>query len=435
MSDSVEVIVQIPQEEESPLAGELCLLDPGARGERLLEYAQLGHLMASLAQVSLSKDGLRGYFSELTGAMDSLTDVVTSHRSLFQAASGSSQTGVEGEAYVLTQLTRTFRKTGDTFDNWSTSGHQGDIRAMVEGDPARSVLIEVKNQGAPIKHQEVQRFQRDMIEHPHFVGGVFVSLRSRIPGASSIIDVTVVDGRPLVYVHQRSAGDKHFVIAWGVLRYWLSSGQGASPNDLATALSRISARRLRAEVSEFEQGSKEDMGRIRAIRDSAAKIEQQAASLRREADGLEARIGAKAGQLARFLLSEAEALDSGTLASPSGLDISLPAWLEHLGETGVDTDRHAANLERLYHLISMYSDVELYPHEDGFSVLRGDEPCMEVTGGKTYVEIDLNEDLLDPITVEAFDWHEQTGRLRYRARKTANLHEAPISRVLNAATE
>ncbi|MBM4371989.1 MAG: restriction endonuclease, partial [Deltaproteobacteria bacterium] len=236
MSDekiSVVVNVTFDADNDPAVCETLCGLADVDRPERVRQWARLGHLVMSMARVAPGKEALREYLSDFSRDTEELRRTIQSHLEMFRQKTTRAD-GDLGERFVREQLFDAFKEDGDTFEVWSSTGHQGDLvgRMAAQDRPPRRILVEVKDYTHPVPSGEVDKFRRDLRENTDMQAGIFVSLRTPITGIPGRVRMDVEDGRPVVYVAQEAAGQQLFVVAWAMLRGLLDRAERPAPAGL-----------------------------------------------------------------------------------------------------------------------------------------------------------------------------------------------------------
>lgn len=391
--------------------------------------------MAALSEVGLNPDALADHLGEFTEHLEEFKDELREERRLFSRRT-MRDLGDQGEDFVLSQLRSFYTQDGDVFTPWGETGHQADIQCLVAGSPSRAALIEVKNHGGTVPKNEIERFLQDLRAHPNMLGGVFVSLRSKIPGQRTPMDIQTIDGRPVLFVMQNEPSEQLFVVAWGVLRELLDRQAGLPDSDPAALIARLSAKRLRLELREFERGVQQDVDLVGALKRSIDNVSDGLVDVRRKIDGLEGSIGLRARALVRFLTLEAATLEEGSRQLVERFPWSQREWVQALVEAGGDPSVFGTRYERLYRILQEYDGLTLERYRNCVRVCRNDLHCFDVEPRKRQMRVVINSDLLSEEESKRYTWDRgELGRLSYSSGARNQLHHGLLQHILDACDD
>ena len=428
----IDIRVQLDPEEDAALHDALVDLADDDRADRVMQWARLGHLVMSMARVAPGREAMSEYFSEFTQQTNALRETIEEHVSLFRQKTTRSD-GDLGEQFVRERLFDAFGSDGDTFEVWSSAGHQGDVlgRIAIQNAAPKRVLIEVKDYSGAVKGKEVDKFRKDLRENPDVAAGLFVSLHSTIENKPGMVHIEVEDGRPAIYVAQEAPGQQLFVMAWTVLRMMVSTETVPSAPGLVD-LAAASAIRIRAEVDAFVESNSANVSRIEDIRRNANTIGKSADAIKDEAVRLEADLSSQAKHLGRILANEAHTLASGAQAPPVPVPWSEDQWLDGFETAGAALDIHRANLVALHRWICGVEGVTGEWTDKGIKIFVDDTERIEIIALSTGLRFVIPEELVEQLGIEA-DWEKnKTGRLLFKKGKSVTLDPTPLMAALEA---
>ena len=387
----MQVTIHIDPDEDDTIIDEFEDLTDEERSDRIMHWARLGRFVMSLAKVTPSREAMRDYFTDLTYQMDGLRDTIVEHQSLFSNLSVGEK-GALGEAYVRTSLATSYKKVGDTFEIWSSTGHQGDIIGKIsrKDKPPFKVLIEVKDypESPSVPSQEIEKFHRDMLSNPDMDAGLFISINNnRIAtiGANPFYS-EIFDNRPLFFIAQGSANQNMFLIAWGLIAELLGSDQFEIGIDMKK-LTEQSAARLRDAIHQFNNDVSSDISRIEIIESTAKDVISKGTIIEDEARKLHLEMVIRATGLRKQIEREAQALESSTSPEPLQIFCTESEWKHKWEERGASyaKGKHEANLTLLLKWLNSIPDMQPIWEKDHLEVCRDDTVLINVklTAGST----------------------------------------------------
>ena len=389
----MQVTINIDPDEDDTIIDEFQDLTDEERSERIMHWARLGRFVMSLAKVTPSREAMRDYFTDLTYEMDSLRDTIIDHQSLFSNLSVGEK-GSLGEAYVRTSLATSFKKAGDTFEIWSSTGHRGDIIGKIsrKDKPPFKVLIEVKDypKSSSVPSLEIEKFRRDMKSNPDMDAGLFISINnSRISTVNANpFHIEMFDNRPLIFIAQDSANQNMFLISWGLLAELLGRDQFEIGVDIKK-LTEQSAARLRDAIHQFNIDVSNDISRLEIIESAANSVISKATLIEDEARKLHLEITIRATGLRKLIEREAQALEASLSPDPLQIFCTESEWKQNWEERGASfvSGKHEANLSLLLRWLNTSQDLEPLWKENHLEVCRGDKILIHVrlTAGSTLI--------------------------------------------------
>ena len=149
MADDEELFhvdVRLDIDEDQDIISELESMNELEQSERLVHWARLGRFVMSMAKVTPGSEALSDYLNPLNAKVDDLIEIISEHKGLFTDLSVGDK-GHIAERYVAAELNKAFAHKSHSFEQWSATGHQGDILGrmhMPNRSPAE-VIIEVKD--------------------------------------------------------------------------------------------------------------------------------------------------------------------------------------------------------------------------------------------------------------------------------------------------
>jgi len=342
------VDVRLNVDEDQDIIIELESMNVDEQSERIVHWARLGRFVMSMAKVTPGSEALSDYLNPLNSKVDDLIEIINEHKGLFTDLSVGDK-GHIAERYVAAELNKAFAHKSHSFEQWSATGHQGDILGrmhMPNRSPAE-VIIEVKDyvKSKQVPSKEVDKFRKDMRMNPHIEAGIFVSLHKDVATIKGPVHFEIIDNRPAIYVIQATSSEKLFILAWGLLEAMLTTGSGGSKPD--AQLLEAAAERLRNAILNYESDVSSQISNIDKIETHVSQLRSTADDIQTEAYRLRANILERLNSFKRELMTEADDLQRGDGYSSQVLIDTEESWLNKWSQTDLNVDAHESNLINL----------------------------------------------------------------------------------------
>ena len=381
MADEEEffhVDVRLDIDDDQDIISELESMNELEQSERLVHWARLGRFVMSMAKVTPGSEALSDYLNPLNAKVDDLIEIISEHKGLFTDLSVGDK-GHIAERYVAAELNKAFAHKSHSFEQWSATGHQGDILGrmhMPNRSPAE-VIIEVKDyvKSKQVPSKEVEKFRKDMRMNPHIEAGIFVSLHKDVATLKGPVHFEMIDNRPAIYVIQATSSEKLFVLAWGLLEAMLTTGsKGEGPS---AKLLEASAERLRTAILNYESDVSSQTSNIDKIESHVTELRSTADKIQNESNRLRASILERLNSLKRELMTEADDLERGDGYSSQVLIDTEESWLNKWGRTSLDVGAHHLNLLNLIRWVGHLDNAE---EIEIIWESEGEPPVLKVSG-------------------------------------------------------
>jgi len=377
--DFHQVDVRLDMDEDQDIILELESMTDIEQSERLVHWARLGRFVMSMAQVTPGSEALSDYLNPLNAKVDDLIEIISEHKGLFTDLSVGDK-GHIAERYVAAELNKAFAHKSHSFEQWSATGHQGDIlgRMHMLNRPPAEVIIEVKDyvKSKQVPSKEVEKFRKDMMMNPHIEAGIFVSLHKDVATLKGPVHFEMIDNRPAIYVIQATSSEKLFVLAWGLLEAMLITGSSNGSGPSAKLL-EASAERLRTAILNYESDVSSQITNIDKIESHVTELRSTADNIQNESYRLRASILERLNSLKRELMTEADDLERGDGYSSQVLIDTEESWLNKWRRTELDVAAHRLNLLNLLRWVGHLDnadEVEIIWESDG------EPPVFKVSG-------------------------------------------------------
>mgnify|MGYP006097328613 CR=1 FL=1 len=396
------VHVSFDFEDDLDIIAELNVLSVDEQADRIVHWARLGRFVMSMAQVTPGSEALRDYLNPLNAKVDDLMDIISEHKNLFTDLSVGEK-GHIAERYVAAELNKAFMHKSHTFEQWSATGHQGDILGRMHRDdmPPAEVIIEVKDyiKSKEVPSKEVDKFRKDMEMNPHIAAGVFVSLHKKVATLTGPVHFEIIDGRPAIYVIQATSSEKLFILAWGLLEVILGNkinGSGPESNML-----EATAERLRGAILNYEGDVTSQISKIDKIETHVTSLRTTADNIQKESINLRANILERLNSLKRELMTEADDLQRADGVSSHVLIDSEESWLNKWESAGVEVSSNTSQRMNLLNLLRWTEHNDSSEHID---IDWDNENLMPVFKVKNQnrISFDATKDTLRLIIDETF---------------------------------
>ena len=372
------VDVRLSIDEDQDIILELESMNDDEQSERLVHWARLGRFVMSMAKVTPGSEALSDYLNPLNSKVEDLIEIISEHKGLFTDLSVGEK-GHIAERYVAAELNKAFAHKSHSFEQWSATGHQGDILGrmhMPNRSPAE-VIIEVKDyvKSKQVPSKEVDKFRKDMKMNPHIEAGIFVSLHKDVATIKGPVHFEMIDNRPAIYVIQATSSEKLFILAWGLLEAMLTTGSnGSEPN---AKLLEAAAERLRNAILNYESDVSSQITNIDKIETHVSQLRSTADEIQSESYRLRANILERLNSFKRELMTEADDLQRGDGYSSQVLIDTEESWLNKWIHTGIDVEAHKSNLINLLRWVGHLDNsdkIEIVWESDG------EPPVFKVDG-------------------------------------------------------
>ena len=430
---SLDLSIQIEEESDAAIYKSLSDLAEQDRQDRMLQWIRLGHMVMTMASVAPGKESMREYFSDFTSQTDDLIKKLETHTDLFSKKTSRSD-GDLGEKYVGQQLYSVYGEDGDSFEVWSSTGHQGDLigKIAVADKLPQSVLIEVKDYTSIVPSKEVDKFRRDMRENPEMKAGIFISLQSGITGFSQPLTISSEEGRPVVYIAQDVPGQQLFVAVWAMLKSILRNSSNI-PEFSSNDLMLMTSKRIFSEIEYYLNEISDDVSKIESIKRASKNISDSVKSIDEESNRLEANITSRANSLGRFLKAETETLQLGSKSKIRKIPWSESEWKNKFIECGADWDKaHGANLTALLRWMSDIDGINGKWLDNGIEIFINDSLKFTLSILAGGLRVTIPEEILKS-TELIYDWEKgKPGIIKFNKSSGVNLDPEPIFKVLKS---
>jgi len=141
-------------------------------------------------------------------------------------AKSSVSLGVEGEQQVINVLS-------PLYELQFNAAHKGDMIVKKDG---RSIMIEIKNYTNTVPYTEVDKFYSDLDCNASYIGGIFVSLKSKISKIDKAISFTKHNNQYVIFL---SATDTNTLLAMTSLLFEIGCYTSVNCNKLVTAINDL----------------------------------------------------------------------------------------------------------------------------------------------------------------------------------------------------
>lgn len=390
-------------EDDGDIIDELDALSPQEQAERMLHWSRLGRFVMSMAQVTPGSEALRDYLNPLNTKVDDLIGIITQHKDLFTDLSVGEK-GHIAERFVAATLNDAFRGKSDTFEQWSATGHRGDILGRLHrtGSPPAEVIIEVKDyvDSPSVPSKEVDKFRKDLRMNPHIEAGMFISLHKPVATIPGPVHIEEIDGRPAIYVIQATASEQLFIFAWGMIEVILGRERHSDGPD--SRMLEATAERLREAIVAYEQDVSSHVNRIDSIQNHVTTLRSTTDQIQDESLRLRAGVLERLESLKRQLMTEADDLERGDGYSSQTLLDTEEVWLDRWEQLGVNVSAsgrtHRHNLLNLLRWCENHVDgsdqIEFEWDDENLTIIRDGDTRINFSWTQTLLRLNIDSEYL-----------------------------------------